>query len=162
MLKRLFISLVVAAAGVTAAPVIFFPDEAQAASCLDQAAIPGEIRYDAGGGVCRRAVVNPDGSLSVGGGTPTNPNANPATIYSGQQTCTTGAVALPSQALVNGIVITAGTENVGTIEIGPSSVSLVTGYDLQPGQSISFGVSDLSAIYMLCLNSTDAVTFTGN
>lgn len=98
----------------------------------------------------------------AGGGSAANPNANPATVYSGKQTCTTGAVALPSQALVNGIVIQSTTTNTGTAYTGPAGVTTATGYSLVPGQAISYGVSNLSAVYLICSNATDTVTFTGN
>ena len=83
-------------------------------------------------------------------------------IYSGQQTVTTSAVALPSQALANGVVITAATANTGTVYVGPSGVTSSTGYPLAAGQSISYALANLSSIYIIGTNTTDAVAFTGN
>ena len=88
--------------------------------------------------------------------------SNPSSIYSHRQTTTTSAVALPSQALVNGIVITANAANAGTVYVGPSGVTSSTGYPLAAGQSISYAVADLSSIYIIGTNTTDVVAFTGN
>lgn len=85
-----------------------------------------------------------------------------ATIYSGQQTATASAAALPSQALANGIVVTAKIANTGTIYIGPSGVTSSTGYPLVAGQSISYAVANVSSIYILDSVTTDGVAFTGN
>lgn len=104
----------------------------------------------------------PGGSTTCG--VPFTPSAqgNPATIYSGAQTCTTGAVALPARALANGIVIQATPTNSGTVDVGPATVTVGTGYDLVAGQAISYGVANLSAVYIICANATDTVSFTGN
>ena len=87
---------------------------------------------------------------------------NPSTIYSGQQAATGSAAALPSYALSNGIVITAKSANSGTIYVGPSGVTISTGYPLAAGQSISYAVTNLSAISILGSASGDGVAFTGN
>jgi hypothetical protein len=89
-------------------------------------------------------------------------NANPSTVYSGQQTATGSAAALPSQAFVNGVVITAKSTNGGTVYVGASGVTASTGYPLAAGQSISYAVANLSAIYILDSTSGDGVAFTGN
>lgn len=96
------------------------------------------------------------------GSSATNPSGNPATIYSGVQTCTTGAVALPSRDLVNGIVIQASSGNTGVVDIGTATVTTATGYDLAGGQAISYGVANLSAVNIICANATDTISFTGN
>ena len=75
---------------------------------------------------------------------------------------TTSAVALPSQALANGVVITAATANTGTVYVGPSGVTSSTGYPLAAGVSISYAVANLSSIYIIGTNGTDVVAFTGN
>ena len=92
----------------------------------------------------------------------TNFPAVPATIYSGQQTSTLAAVALPAQALVNGIVITARLTNTGTSYIGPAGVTTSNGYPLAAGQSISYAVTNLNAVYIIGTNTTDVIAFTGN
>ena len=95
-------------------------------------------------------------------GTLTTVSSNPSTIYSGQQTLTTSAATLPSKVLVNGIVITASPTNTGTVYVGPSGVTSLSGYPLTAGQSISYAVTNLSAIYIIGTNGTDTVVFTGN
>ena len=88
---------------------------------------------------------------------------NPATIYSAQQTVTTSAVALASQALSNGLVITADPTNSAAIYVGPSGVTTSTGYKLQPGASISYGVTNANAIYIVsAASTTDKISEAGN
>lgn len=95
--------------------------------------------------------------------TATTAALNPATIYSAQQTVTTSAVALAAQAIVNNLVITALPTNSAAIYLGPSSETTSTGYPLQPGASISYGVANASAIYMLsAASTTDKIGETGN
>lgn len=92
--------------------------------------------------------------------------ANPTTIYTDQQTVTATATALTSQALINGVVITAATTNAGNVFVGGSGVTTTdtgsgSGYKLQPGQSISFGVTNCSAIYIIG-TAADIVYVAGN
>jgi hypothetical protein len=87
---------------------------------------------------------------------------NPSTIYSGQQATTTSAAALPSQALVNGVIIKAKTTNTAVVYVGPSGVTTSTGYPLAAGEAISYGVTNLSTIYIIGANTSDGVSFTGN
>jgi len=89
-------------------------------------------------------------------------NANPSTIIAARQTATTSAVALPSTALVNGINLTSLANNTGTIYIGSSGVTTSTGYPLVGGQSMSYAVTNLNAIYMIGTNTTDVLAYTGN
>lgn len=86
----------------------------------------------------------------------------PALIYSGQQTTTTAAAALPSQALVNGAIIKALGTNVSTVYVGPAGVTTSNGYPLGPGEAISYATSNLSLIYIIGQNTSDKVAFTGN
>ena len=106
------------------------------------------------------------GVVPLGGctaaGSCAGPQGGGSTIYSGQQTLTTSAAALPSQALANGVVITAKTTNTGTVYVGPSGVTTATGYPLPAGQSISYAINNLSSIYIIGTNGTDVVAFTGN
>jgi hypothetical protein len=87
---------------------------------------------------------------------------NPSTIYSGQQATTTSAAALPSQALVNGVIIKAKTTNTAVVYVGPSGVTASTGYPLAAGEAISYGATNLSTIYIIGANTSDGVSFTGN
>ena len=111
--------------------------------------------------------------LDLGGGAGTDPetiakgslpttNANPTAIIAGRQLTTTGAVALASNALVNGVVIKALSTNVATLYLGPSGVTTGNGYPLDPGEAISYGATNLNAIYLIGVNTTDAIAYTGN
>jgi hypothetical protein len=116
----------------------------------------------------------PDVSLVTVGLDPTQPlpagtntlgavtQANPVTISAGQQTLTASAAALPSQALTNGVVLTALATNNGTVYVGPSGVTSSTGYPLNAGQSVAYAVTNQSAIFIIGTNTTDKVAFTGN
>jgi hypothetical protein len=106
------------------------------------------------------SIITALGSPFQAGGSVTN--ANPAAIYSAAQTASLSAAALPSQALVNGVILTANAANTGTIYIGPAGVSTSTGYPLAAGQSLSYAVQNLSAISMIGVNTTDVLNFTGN
>lgn len=100
----------------------------------------------------------PTGANTIGGIF----NVNPSTFVANRQATTTSAAALPSQTLVNGIVITALANNTGTVYVGPSSVSNTSGYPLAAGQSVSLGITNLSSVYILGINTTDHVAFIGN
>lgn len=89
-------------------------------------------------------------------------NANPSSIYSAAQTSSLSGAALPSQALVNGVILTANAVNTGAIYIGPAGVTAANGYPLAAGQSVSYAVQNLSAISMIGVNTTDVLNFTGN
>lgn len=95
------------------------------------------------------------------GRTTANPNVNPTTVYSAQQTVTASAVALAAQALVNGIVVKAKSTNAGTVYVGPSGVTTGTGYPLLAGEAISFGVTNASAVFIIG-TASDVVYVAGN
>ncbi len=90
-------------------------------------------------------------------------SAAPTTIYSAQKTVSTSASAMTAQALANGLVLTALPTNSAAIYVGPSGVTTSTGYALQPGASISYGVTNASAIFIIsAASTTDGITATGN
>ena len=101
------------------------------------------------------------GSVSVAG-TVNTVASNPSSVYAGQQTCNITAAALPSQALANGVVVKALKTNTAIVYLGGPSVTTATGYPLVAGESISYAVSNLSAVYLICQNATDVVAITGN
>lgn len=86
----------------------------------------------------------------------------PAAPITGQQTLTTAAVALPSSALQNGLIVTAMPANSGTVYVGAAGVAITTGYPLSPGQSMSFAVANANGISVIGTNATDRVAFSGN
>jgi hypothetical protein len=79
----------------------------------------------------------------------------PAAPFTGQiKIATTGtAVALPSQALVNGVVVKAKNTNAANGFVGGSGVTTTddgtgNGYRVMPGEAASFAVLNASAIYV--------------
>lgn len=86
---------------------------------------------------------------------------NPAVITSGQVATTATATALPAFAYTNGIVITASASNTAEVFVGPAGVTVGTGYPLQPGQSIAYGVTNGSAIYLVSA-ALQTAAYTGN
>lgn len=89
-------------------------------------------------------------------------SANPAAIISAQVTVATSAAALAANALTNGIVITASTANAGTVYVGPTGVTTATGYPLAAGQSISYGVTNSNAVFVIAAAAGNTIAWTGN
>jgi hypothetical protein len=96
------------------------------------------------------------------GGSPGNPNGNPSAPFTGQQTASTAAAALPNHALVNGIAIQALQTNTGVVFVGAAGVTASTGYPLSAGQQVSFGVTNAAAVFVLGQNASDVVAFAGS
>lgn len=76
-------------------------------------------------------------------------------------------VQLPVNALGNGVVVKANTNNSGTIMIGSANVTTANdgagnGYPLQPGEAISFGINALASLYINGLTVNDSVAWAGN
>jgi hypothetical protein len=89
------------------------------------------------------------------------------TPFAGVQTATASAVALPSQLMINGVVLKADYANAGTILIGPcATLTTANGYPLKAGEAISYGpaniVNNLSSICIIDTVTTDIIHFTGN
>jgi len=99
---------------------------------------------------------------ALAGGSAGNPNANPSGPFTGQQTVSPSAAALPGQALVNGVAVQALSANTQTVYVGASGVTASTGYPLGPGQAISFAVANADSVYVLGQNATDVVAFAGS
>lgn len=100
--------------------------------------------------------------LPIGSGSGGNPNLNPATVYTAQQTATSSAVALAAQSLSNGVVLTNLSTSTNDLYVGPSGVTSGTGYKLIPGQSISFGVTNTNAIYVIAPTGSPILNIAGN
>jgi hypothetical protein len=79
----------------------------------------------------------------------------PAGVVAGQVALVAGVrQQLPSNALVNGVVVKAAATNTGPILIGGSTVSAATdgtggGYPIAPGEAMSFAVANTSALYLM-------------
>jgi len=86
----------------------------------------------------------------------------PSVPITGQQVLTTTAVALPANALQNGLIVTALPANTGTVYVGAAGVSAASGYPLSPGQSMSFAVANASGVSVVGSNATDKIAYSGN
>lgn len=89
-----------------------------------------------------------------------------STIYSDQQVVTASAVALTTQAGVNGFNIKAKSTNSGPVFIGSAGVTTTddgtgNGYKLLAGESISYSVSTTAGIFIIG-TASDVVYVTGN
>lgn len=106
------------------------------------------------------AIINADGTVAsfTGGGA--------AAPYADQQVVTASAVALTTQALLNGVTIRAKTTNVGGVFVGAAGVTATddgtgNGFKLMPGEAISYSISTTAGIFIIgTLN--DIVYVTGN
>lgn len=138
----------------------------------DQTAIPLNATQVAGVAIAtgigasssstQRVAVSTDSTIALSAGAAViGYLANPSTIYSNQYTVTASAASVGSQALSNGVVITAKSSNTGVTYIGPSGVTTGTGYALSSGQSISYAVTNLSAIFAIG-TASDILYITGN
>jgi hypothetical protein len=92
---------------------------------------------------------------------------NPASIYTGQQTVTMSAVALPTHSLYNGLAVCAALTNAAPIYVGPSGVTTSTGFPIGPSPAssycVSFAVQNANDIFIRSgANTTDTVSFEGN
>lgn len=85
------------------------------------------------------------------------------TIKTGQQATTVGGVALPSVAFASGLVtLKAPKGNAAAIDIGGSAgVTLGTGFQLDPGDSVTVNVLNLSVLFIVGANTSDKITWIG-
>ena len=86
----------------------------------------------------------------------------PAAPITGQQIVTGTATALPANGLQNGLIVTALPANAGTVYVGPTGVTIATGYPLGAGQSMSFAVANASGISIIGSVAGDKIAFAGN
>ena len=91
-----------------------------------------------------------------------SPGSLPATLVNGQQTVTTSAVALPSGALTQGVVLEALSTNTVSIFVGATGVTTSTGYELQPGASIGIAVDNTNRIFVRCTSTSPVVSWIGS
>jgi hypothetical protein len=101
-------------------------------------------------------------AMTGSGISPTNPNANPDSIHSQQLTAGTTEDNFTSQAGVNGFIVKNDPDSGVDVYIGPSDVTTANGYLLQPGEAISYGVTNASAIYAVTASGSATVYLTGN
>ncbi len=108
--------------------------------------------------------------LDSAGNIPMNSaNSLPTTPVNGQKTVTTSAVALPSAALTQGIVIENLSTNTGadavSVFIGKATVTTsgsTGGYELQVGASIGYAGSNLNTLYVICASGSPVISWLGS
>jgi hypothetical protein len=86
----------------------------------------------------------------------------PSTIQNGQQTVTTSAVALPTGALTQGVILESLSTNTVSIFIGASGVTTSTGIELLPGASTSVAVNNTNLIYVICASTSPVISWIGS
>lgn len=132
----------------------------------------GRARPDANNNFSLIAVSSSDGNTPVelwanpvthalieGGG---SGGGLPSSVISGQQAITGSAVALPSNALMNGFLLESLSTNSISIFWGPTGITTSTGVELLPGGSIFIPVSNTNAVYVVASTTGTTVTFGGN
>lgn len=109
------------------------------------------------------------GSSGASSVTVTNFPTNPGGTVVGQSKVAVAntAVQLPSNTLVNGVVVKASASNTGTIFVGGSGVTTTddgtgNGYKLAAGEAISFAVTNSNAVYINSSTVGSFVYFSGN
>ncbi len=88
-----------------------------------------------------------------------------AGTQSGTTACpSSGAAQVKSSGAIYGYTVQAPTTNMGTINLGGSSVTTTTGVQLQPSWSYSrtntAAIYNLGSVFFACSNSSDSVTWT--
>lgn len=112
----------------------------------------GTTTQPVSGTVTVTAITNalPTGTNAIG-----TVGTTPAVVNVGQQTVNTTAVqvSVTSTVPTNGIIIRALAANAAPIYVGGSGVTTATGYELSPGESISFSCN-LNTLYIRSVAST--------
>lgn len=82
-------------------------------------------------------------------------------VTTGGQTTTAAAVRMAASPLTTQVTIHASKANVADVAIGPAGVSLVTGYLLSPGDSVTLQVPNTNLLYLIGANTSDKITWIG-
>ena len=118
-----------------------------------------------GGGGYVDVKVNPSGALTVettltaSALTIGNTGTPSATINIGQTTSAVTATQLTASsiAMTNGVVIQALSTNTASVYIGNSGVTLLNGFELTAGSSLTISPSNINLVYVIGSNATDKV-----
>lgn len=86
----------------------------------------------------------------------------PTALVNNQQTVTNSAVALPSGALTQGVVLESLSTNTVSIFIGGSGVTTSTGVELAPGGMFGVAVSNTNKIFVICASGSPVLTWLGS
>ncbi len=82
-----------------------------------------------------------------------------SSLRSGQTAVTATAAALTSSTVALQVIIKANTDNAIPVYLGPSGVTTSTGFRLDPGDSVTLEVLDLSAIYLIASTTGASVSW---
>lgn len=85
-----------------------------------------------------------------------------STILSGQQSVTTGDVALATNTLTHGICVTAFSTNTASVFVGTTGVSTSTGLELPAKASTCLAVSNSNAVHVIAAAGGSSVSWVGN
>lgn len=86
--------------------------------------------------------------------------AGAGSLFSGQQAVTASAVALPSNA-ARRVTVKALMGNVIPVFVGPSGITISTGFELAPNQSIVLDVSNSNLLFVIASTTGASVSFVG-
>lgn len=84
----------------------------------------------------------------------------PASVLrAGQTAVTASAAALASSTIVMQVIVKASPDNAIPVYLGPSTVTTSTGFRLDPGESVTLEVVNLSAIYLIASTTGASVSW---
>ncbi len=101
------------------------------------------------------------------GSSPTNPNANPASFITGQlQFTANNRAQLPSNVLMNGLIIRSAVTNAADVLLGGSAVTVVedgtgNGEILAPGEKVGCPVTNSNVLYVIS-TAAGFISYSGN
>lgn len=84
-----------------------------------------------------------------------------AALTASQQTTTAAAVRMATFALTTQVTLHANKANAADVAVGPSGVSLTTGYLLSPGESVTLPIQNVNLLYLIGANTSDKVSWIG-
>jgi hypothetical protein len=82
-------------------------------------------------------------------------------LTASQQTTTAAAVRMATFAIGSQVTIHANKANAADVAIGPSGVSLATGFLLSPGEFVTLPISNVNLLYLIGANTSDKVSWIG-
>jgi hypothetical protein len=104
------------------------------------------------------AVTNFPSSQTVNGTVSTQPSGF-GSVLSGQQTVTASPVALPTNA-VHGACVKALAGNTINVYVGPAGVTIATGFELAPDESVCYQVSNTNLFSVIASSTGASVSWT--
>lgn len=87
--------------------------------------------------------------------------AGAGSLVSGQQAVTAAAVALTANA-VRKVTIKALMGNVIAVYVGPAGITIGTGYELAPNQSVTLNVNNTNLLFVIASTTGASICFVGH